>query len=76
MKIYQLTAAQILEIYKAGRESGHNSATAYEWGSIQPPEWQELEEVLIWGDGVLTGKDMDYDEKLGVWAEFKDAAGI
>lgn len=76
MKTYELTAAQIVEIYNAGQESGHNSATAYEWGSPQPPELLELEEILIWGNGILTGRDIDIEEKYDIWINFKKEAGI
>lgn len=75
MKTYQLTASQIFEIYRAGKEQGNEEAVAYDWGSMAPED-HRLEEVLIWGDGILTGKDMDYSDKLGVWAEFKKEAGL
>jgi len=77
MKTYNLTAVQIVDIYLAGKRRGEEEATAFEWGSsASGSRFDELENELIWGDGFLTGKEMEYDDKLEFWQEFKREAGI
>lgn len=72
-----ITAKEIIAIYEAGIESGRDEAHSYDWGcSRRDHKFSELEEVLIWGDGILTGKEMDYDQKQAVWEAFKKEAGI
>lgn len=72
-----ITAKEIVAIYEAGIARGNDEAVSYEWGS-QPRtnKWDDLEEVLTWGDGILTGKEMDYDQKKAAWEAFQKEAGI
>lgn len=74
MKTYKLTAAQIMDIYHAGKDQGNDEYCAYDWGE-PTPEDRHLEECLIWGN-ILTNKEDDYSKKLDVWIDFKKEANI
>ena len=72
-----ITAKQIVEIYEAGVARGRSEAISQEWGSSSIGDhFEDLEIVLIWGDGILTSKEMDYDQKQETWEAFKKEAGI
>lgn len=75
--MYNLTAKQIVEIYDTGRRRGSEEECAFDWGaSPRGNRYVELEDVLIWGDGIITGKEVGYDEKQEIWNLFKAEAGI
>lgn len=77
MNVYNLTAKQIIEIYDAGRRRGSEEECAFDWGvSPRGNRYEELEAALIWGDGIITGKEVDYDEKQEIWNLFKTEAEI
>ncbi len=73
----KLTPKQIVEIYNAGRNRGGHEEAAYDRGcSPSGKTYDDLEDVMSWGDAILSSKEVRYDDKFLEWEHFKREAGI
>ena len=62
MKVYNLTAAQIVDIYQSGIERGNDESSAYEWGCAPRTEKHDYLRYCLIYDIKLCG-DIEYEQK-------------